>query len=96
MYSITNYTYKQAKKLKVIIKPSTNKTKKIDVYKNNKKVASIGDVKYNDFPTYLSMEDKGIVEKGYANQRTKLYRIKHKKDIDNKNGNGYYSNKILW
>jgi hypothetical protein len=42
------------------------------------------------------MENKGIVEKGYANERRKLYRIRHKKDIDNKNGNGYYSNQILW
>jgi hypothetical protein len=33
MYNITNYTYKKAKKLGVKIKPSTNKTKKIDVYK---------------------------------------------------------------
>ena len=27
-YTITNYTYKQAKKLGVQVKPSTNKTKK--------------------------------------------------------------------
>ena len=96
VYTITEYSKKKAKELNVDIKPSKNKHEKIDVYKNNKKVASIGDVKYNDFPTYLLMEDKGIVGKGYANQRRKLYRIRHKKDLDNKNGNGYYSNKILW
>lgn len=96
VYTITEYSKKKAKELNVDIKPSKNKNKKIDVYKNNKKVASIGDIKYNDFPTYLLMENKGLVEKGYANQRRKLYRIRHKKDLDNKNGNGYYSNQILW
>ena len=77
VYTITEYSKKKAKELNVDIKPSKNKNKKIDVYKNNKKVASIVDVKYNDFPNYLSMENKGIVEKGYANQRRKLYRIRH-------------------
>jgi len=32
MYSIKRYTYNKAKKLGVIVKPSTNKTKKIDVF----------------------------------------------------------------
>jgi hypothetical protein len=82
--------------LNVDIKSSKSKHKKIDVYKNNKKVASIGDVKYNDYPTYLSLEKKGLIKQGYANERRKLYRIRHKKNIDNKDGNGYYSNKILW
>ncbi len=36
-YNITNYTYNQARKLGVIVKPSTNKTKKIDVYRQDKK-----------------------------------------------------------
>ena len=31
VYYITNYTRKQAKKMGVIVKPSTNKTKKIEV-----------------------------------------------------------------
>lgn len=39
MYNITDYTRKQSKKLGVTVKPSTNKTKKIDVYKKNKKIA---------------------------------------------------------
>ena len=43
MYNISNYSYLQAKKLGVQIKNSSNKHKKIDVYKNDKKVASIGD-----------------------------------------------------
>ena len=35
MYKIKEYSYKQAEKLKVNIRPSTVKDKKIDVYKNN-------------------------------------------------------------
>ena len=88
-YKITDYSYDQAKKLNVEIKPSTNKKKKIDVYKNNKKIASIGAIGYNDFPTFI--DKKGIE---FANQRRKLYKIRHKKDLNSKNG--YYANKILW
>ena len=34
MYNITPYSRNQAKKLGVIIKPSTNTKKKLDVFKN--------------------------------------------------------------
>jgi hypothetical protein len=42
MYHITPYTYKKAKTLGVSVKPSTNTSKKIDVFKKGKKVASVG------------------------------------------------------
>jgi hypothetical protein len=89
MYHITKYSYGQAKKLNVEIKPSSNKKKKIDVFKNDKKIASIGAIKYNDYPTF-------IIKKGlsYANERRKLYKERHKKDLNSKNG--FYANKILW
>jgi len=96
VYTITEYSKQKAEKLGVKIKPSKNKNKKIDVYKNGEMVASIGDKNYNDYPTYLLMEQKGIVRKGYANQRRKLYKIRHQNNIDNKNGNGFYSSQILW
>ena len=88
-YKITDYSYKQAQKLGVQIKPSVKKSKKIDVYKDNKKIASIGDIRFFDFPSYL--ETKG---KKYAEQRRKLYKIRHKNDINK--GAGFYANKILW
>ena len=75
MYSITNYTRKQAKKLGVIVKPSTNKTKKIDVYKSDRKIASVGAYGMNDYPTY--MKKNGIK---YAKTRRRLYKIRHEKD----------------
>jgi hypothetical protein len=88
-YKIKDYSYKQAKILDVIIKPSTNKKKKIDVFKNDKKIASIGDINYNDYPTYI--ENKGLKD---ANERRKLYKMRHKKDLLSQNG--FYANKILW
>ena len=36
MYRITDYTKKQAKRLGLVVKPSSVEGKKIDVYKNNK------------------------------------------------------------
>jgi hypothetical protein len=41
VYKITKYTYKKAKQLGVKVVPSKNKTKKIDVYKHEKRVASV-------------------------------------------------------
>jgi len=88
-YKITNYSYQQAKKLNVEIKPSSNKKKKIDVFKGDKKIASIGAMGYNDYPTFL--KTKGV---SYANERRKLYKQRHKKDLNSKNG--YFANNILW
>ena len=51
MYEITEYSKLKAKQLGVQIKPSTRKDKKIDVFKNEKKVASIGGKGYKDFST---------------------------------------------
>ena len=90
-YKIKEYSYKQAEKLKVNIRPSTVKDKKIDVYKNNKKIASIGNVHYKDYPSYL--ETKG---KAYADFRRKLYKNRHKNDINVKNSKGWFSGKLLW
>ena len=89
MYHITKYSYDQAKKLNVEIKPSTNKKKKIDVFKNNNKIASIGAIGYNSYPEY-------IIKKGldYANERRKLYKIRHKNDLNSKNGK--WASAILW
>jgi hypothetical protein len=91
MYHITDYSKQKAKKLNVDIKPSNKKNKKIDVIKNNKIVASIGDVRYSDYPTYI--KSSGLI---YADNRRKLYKIRHKKDLNVKNSAGYYADKILW
>ena len=90
MYHITEYSYKQAKILGFQIKPSTNKNKKIDVFKNNVKVASIGAINYKDYPNYLK-EDKEL-----AKQKRHLYKKRHERDRHVIGSNGYYADKILW
>ena len=90
-YNITKYTYDQATKLGVDIKHSTNKTKKIDVYKNDKKIASIGAYGMNDFPTFI--KKKGIK---YAKTRRRLYKKRHEKDRHIKWSAGYLADKLLW
>lgn len=88
-YKILPYSFKQAKTLGVTIAPSKNSRKKIDVYKNGEYICAIGDVNYNDYPTYLE-KDKELAEK-----RRRLYHIRHKKD-DVPNTRGYYALNILW
>lgn len=90
-YKITDYSYDQAKKLGVEIKPSTNKKKKIDVFKQGKKVASIGGAGYKDYPTYLETEGKDV-----ATKKRKLYKARHEKDRSFIGSAGYYADQILW
>ena len=78
-YKIKRHTYTQAKKIGVTVKPSTVKGKKIDVFKNGKKVASVGALGYGDFPTFK--QTKG---KKYADERRRLYKIIHQKNRNKK------------
>ena len=90
-YKITKYTLDKAKKLGIEVKHSTNKTKKIDVYRKGKKIASIGARGMNDFPTYI--KKNGL---GYAKTRRRLYKIRHEKDRHTKWSNGWLADKLLW
>lgn len=90
-YSITNYTKQQAKKLGVVVKPSSVKGKKIDVFKNGEKIASVGAIGYLDYPTYIKTKGKT-----YADERRRLYKIRHSKDRSVKGSDGYYADKLLW
>ena len=97
-YHITNYTYKQAKRIGVIVKPSLDKTKKIDVYRKNiknnktlKKIASVGAAGMNDFPTYI--QKRGLT---FAKTRRRLYKMRHEKDRHVKWTRGWLADKLLW
>lgn len=96
MYRIKKHSYIQAEKIGVIIKPSKNPKKKIDVY--NKKgifLTSIGDIKYKDFPTYLELEKNKKIVPGTAEKKRRAYKKRHIfKNI--KNSSSYFANKILW
>ena len=91
-YKITDYSYNQAKKLNLIIKSSKNKNKKIDVYdKDNNYIASIGNISYNDYPSYIKLYNLE-----YANERRRLYKIRHMKNCEVENSKQYLAMHILW
>ena len=91
-YQIRPYTYKRAKKLGVTVKRSTNPTKKIDVFnKKGKLLASVGARGMYDYPTYLAKTSKKM-----ANERRRLYKIRHTKDRKIKGTAGYYADQLLW
>lgn len=90
-YKITKYSFEQAEKLGVNILPSILPGKKIDVFKNGKLICSIGALGYNDYPTYINKYGKE-----YADERRRLYKLRHSADRKVKNSPGYYADKILW
>jgi hypothetical protein len=90
MYSITERSKKIAKENNLIISPSKDGKHKIDVFDKSKNfITSIGGLGYKDYPTYLKEQGKE-----YADNRKKLYRIRHKKDLNTTRGK--LSNLILW
>jgi len=91
MYQITNRTKKNAKKLGVVVKNSTNPKKKIDVFKDNKKIATIGAVGYNDYPTFIKKKGKA-----FAEIRRKAYKSRHEKTRKVVGSPSYYADKLLW
>lgn len=91
LYKIKRRQYVNAKKLGVSIKPSTQKNKKIDVFKKGKKVASIGDSRYSDYASYRTQ--RGVK---FADDRKRLYKKRHAKTRGRRGSNSFYSDKILW
>lgn len=83
-YKITDYSFNQAKKLGVTIKPSTNKMKKIDVFKQGAKIASIGDINYSDYATTKDSKQRAA------------YKARHSKYSNIKGSPSFYSFNILW
>jgi hypothetical protein len=91
-YRITNYTKEQASKIGVIVKPSTVKGKKIDVFnKKGEKLASVGALGYGDYPTFIQTHGKE-----HADKRRKAYKIRHESDRHERGTPGWYADKLLW
>jgi hypothetical protein len=90
-YKITAYTRRKARQLGVQVKPSTRKGKKIDVFKKGKKVASVGSLGMNDFPTWK--KKKGLA---YAKKRQAAYKSRMSKNRNKVGTPGYYADKLLW
>ena len=90
-YKIYKAQFNNAKKLQVTIKPSENKHKKLDVYLKDKKIASIGSIRYGDYHNFI--ETKG---KEFAETRRRLYKIRHNKTRNIVGSKSYYADRILW
>jgi len=86
-YTISPYAHKMAKKIGVTLKPSTVKNKKIDVFKDDHKIASIGQLGMKDYQLYLKEDGKEV-----ADERRKAYHSRHKR----KTLNELLSLQLLW
>ncbi len=95
MYNITDYTKQRAKLLGVTVKPSKMKNKKIDIFLKSNKIASIGDIRYKDYPTYIN--ERG---KYYADKRRESYYKRHAHEaVYDKEGNitnSFFAKFLLW
>jgi len=72
-YIITEYTKQRARESGYTVKISKIASKKIDVYRGNERIASIGAHGMSDYPTYLKTRGKT-----YADERRRLYFMRHK------------------
>lgn len=91
MYNIEPGSYMIARKLGVIIKPAKNKLKKIDIYKDDKHIATIGASGMMDYFKYLKHDGQKV-----ASLHRQRYLMRHEKDRHILGSNGYYASKILW
>jgi len=92
MYKILPYTAAQARRLNVRIRPSSRKGKKLDVYdKEGNFITSVGAKGYLDYPTYKKLFGKTV-----ADQRRRLYKIRHQSDRSVKRSPGWYADRLLW
>lgn len=89
MYSITPWTHKQARKLGLEVKPSRREGKKIDVYRDGRRIGSVGAKGYGDYGVYLKEEGKE-----YADERRRLYHKRHTEG--KKDSKAWLAWNLLW
>ena len=93
-YVVTEEIRRRAQQLGVTVKSSANKNKKLDVFQDGKKIASIGAAGMMDF--HLWKKEKGDK---YAQERRLLYHNRHPYNLKKVNGKwtaDYLSKFILW
>ena len=76
-YIIQKEQRQNARRLGVVIVASKDPDKKIDVFQNGIRVASIGAKGMMDFYLYRKAERAGKFPRGYANERKRLYKLRH-------------------
>tara|TARA_R110000868_G_scaffold67109_1_gene199547 strand:+ start:28 stop:312 length:285 start_codon:yes stop_codon:yes gene_type:complete len=91
-YKIKPYTYKRAKEIGVQVFPSDNLKYKLEVYdKDGVFIAYVGANGYSDFPTYTKTKGKE-----YADERRRLYKIRHQKNRLKVGSKSYLADNLLW
>jgi hypothetical protein len=91
-YTILPYTIARAKRLGVVVQPSQKKGKKIDVfYPNGEYICSVGALGYGDYPTFTELHGQE-----YADNKRRLYKIRHRKDIQEIGSRGWFADYLLW
>jgi len=111
-YQILPYSYEQAKKLDVVILPSSDPKKKIDVYqkidvpplkysdsKKKKIKKPVGSKKIASIGAYGYPDYPTYMKtegKAYADERQRLYKARHKGDEKRKGKPGFFSWYLLW
>ena len=93
MYKITEYTKDQADELGVVVKPSTKKNKKIDIFdkRDGQYITSVGQLGYMDYPTYLKQYGRQIADK-----RREAFYKRFGKKAEKPYTNAFYASKLLW
>ena len=92
MYQIEPGTRQAATRIGVVVRPSQNANKKIDVYdKQNNKLVSIGALGMMDYWKYLKRDGSQV-----ANERRRLYKERHEKDRHVRGSPGFYASRLLW
>ena len=91
MYFISDYTYHKARRIGVEVKPSTIADKKLDVYKDGNKIASVGIIGAPDYPTYMALYGSA-----YAYGKKIDYLNRYKREIYSKWSNRWLIYQLLW
>lgn len=91
-YNITPYTLQRARELGLKVSASDNPKYKIKVSDiSGKFLFNGGDPKYSDYPTYIKTKGKE-----FADNRRRLYRIRHQKEINKPGSRGSIIAYLLW
>ena len=111
-YQILPYSYEQAKKYDVVILPSSDPKKKIDVYqkvdvpplkysdsKKKKIKNSVGSKKVASIGAYGYPDYPTYMKtegKAYADERRRLYKARHNSTRMKKGSASWWADRILW
>lgn len=92
-YEPLPYSLRKADELNVELRPAMNNHKKLSIWKNDEFICDIGSKNHIDFPTMLKMEEEEIYDKGYAYNKRRDYKRRHKYD---RGDVAFWTNRILW